>query len=285
MQDNPERPGAGERRDAVYAPLVTVITPVRNGARYLEACLQSVLTQGYPHIEHIFIDGGSTDGTLELLAGYQTGHPGRVRFISEPDRGAADAWNKGLRMARGEILGWLGADDVYEPDAVMTVVEFFRVNPGAYFVFGDCSYINEKGVVIGKFRTKDFDLNEAINDACYIPSPSAFYRREVLEKVGFMDAGLSACDLEYWIRAGKLFRLYRIKRPLSSFRVHKENVSGARGAGKMYALEGFVINRRYGGRLLSPRGIRYLVYRHRLTAWTVPILTPIWHIVKKLTGK
>lgn len=266
-------------------PLVSVITPVLNSMRYLEICLQSVLSQSYPNIEHIFVDGGSTDGTLEMLASYQSKYPDRIRFISEPDKGACDAWNKGLKMARGKILGWLGADDTYEPDAITTVVEFFRANPDAYFVFGDCNYINEKGKVIGKYRTKDFDLDEAINDACYISCPSAFYKREVVERIGFMDTSINMCDHDYWIRVGKVFRIYRIEKVLSNFRKQKGSVSGAKGAGKMYALEGFVINRRYRGRILSPRVVRYLIYRFRITAWTVPILTPIWYLTKKVLGK
>lgn len=266
-------------------PLVSIITPVRNGIKYLEICLQSVLSQNYPNIEHFFVDGGSTDGTLEMLASYQSKYRDRIRFMSEPDRGACDAWNKGFKMAKGEILGWLGADDAYEPDAITTVVEFFRTNPDAYFVFGECNYINEKCKVIGKYRTKDFDLDEAINDACYISCPSAFYRREVIERIGFMDTSINMCDHDYWIRVGKVFRMHRIEKTLSNFRKQKDSVSGAKGAGKMYALEGFIINRRYGGHILSPRVVRYLVYRSRITAWTVPILTPIWHLTKKVLGK
>ena len=284
QKELPKSAAANEKEDA-HIPLVSIITPVHNGIKYLQECIQSVLNQSYPHIEHIFTDGGSTDGTLEMLASYQSKYPDRVRFISEPDKGACDAWNKGLKMAEGEILGWLGADDLYEPDAIRMVVEFFKTNTDAYFVFGDCNYIDEKGEVTGKHRTKDFDLEEAINDACYIPCPSAFYRREVVERVGLMDTSIHACDQDYWIRVGKVFRMHRIEKTLSNFREQKASVSGAKGAGKMYALEGFIINRRYGGRILSPRVIRYLIYRSRITAWTVPVLTPVWNLTKKVLGK
>src|SRR3972149_511511 len=120
-------------------PLVSIITMVLNGVKYLEECIQSVLTQNYPHIEHIFVDGGSTDGTVEILTKYQTKYPNRIRFISEPDKGPGDAWNKGIRMAKGEIFGFLGSDDVSEPGAIISVVEFFKSNPDAYFVFGECN--------------------------------------------------------------------------------------------------------------------------------------------------
>lgn len=188
-----------ENKGTTDNPLVSVITTVLNGVKYLEICIESVLSQSYPYIEHVFVDGGSSDGTLDVLASYKAKYPNRIRFISEPDKGSGDAWNKGLRMAKGDIFGWLGSDDTYEPDAIMTVVDFFRSNPDAYFVYGGCNYINEKGEIIGKFPTKDFDLEEAINDACCIALPSAFYKREVIEKVGLVDTRETGVELDYYI--------------------------------------------------------------------------------------
>ena len=112
-------------------PLVSIITPVLNGIKYLEECIQSVLNQSYARIEHIIVDGGSTDGTVEMLSSYQAKHPDRIRFVSEPGTGVGEALNKGLRMAKGGIFGWVNADDFFEPGAVQTVVEFFRANPDA----------------------------------------------------------------------------------------------------------------------------------------------------------
>ena len=119
--------------DANEKPLVSIITPVLNGARFLETCIRSVLEQSYPYIEHIFVDGGSTDCTLQILADYQIKYPDRVRLISKPGTGAGDAWNEGLRMAKGQIFGWLGADDMSEPGAIQTVVEFFKEKSGCLF--------------------------------------------------------------------------------------------------------------------------------------------------------
>ena len=134
-----------EKEDATNNPLISIITPVLNGIKYSEICIQSVLNRNYPYIEHIFVDGTSTDGTLDILSSYKTKYPDRIRFVSEQDKSAGDAWNKGLVIARGKILGWLGSDNTYEPTAIMTVVEFFKTNPDAYFVFDDCNYINKKG--------------------------------------------------------------------------------------------------------------------------------------------
>jgi glycosyltransferase involved in cell wall biosynthesis len=265
--------------DATKGPLVSIITPVRNGIKYLEECIQSVLNQTYANIEHVFIDGGSSDGTVEMLTQYQSKYPGRIRFTSEPDSSAGEAWNKGWKIARGDILGWLGADDVYEPDAIMTVAEFFQTRPEAYFVFGGCNFINEKGRVIGKFITRDFDLKRAINNACYIPCPSAFYRREVIEKVGILDTRERGVELDYWIRVGKAFKIYRIEKSLSNFRMHKESFSNSREAAKTYAREGFTINQRHGGSIFSTRVFRYLLYKSVILAWILPAKASVYRFL------
>lgn len=252
--------------------LVSIITPVLNGVKYLEPCLQSVLSQSYPHVEHIIVDGGSADGTLEILRNYQARYPKRIRFISEPDKSAGEAWNKGLKRAKGEILGWLGADDTYEMNAVKTVVSFFSSNQSAFFVFGNCNYINETGEVIGSPLTKEFNLNEAINSVCYIPCPSAFFRHEVIDKVGFLNTRERGVELDYWIRVGKVFRIYRIEDVLSNFRIHRGCFSFSKEAAKIYAREGFVVSRRHGGSLISRRSLVYFTYKSVVFSWVVPTL-------------
>ncbi|MFC1918892.1 glycosyltransferase family 2 protein [Chloroflexota bacterium] len=283
MKKGGPRNSGGKSND--YNPLVSIITPVLNGVEYLEASIQSVLNQSYPHIEHVFIDGGSSDGTLEVLNSYSASYPDRIRFISEPDKSAGEGWNKGLNMARGGILGWLGADDVYESDAVLLVVEFFRANPGAYFVFGDCNYIDEKGKVIGMAQTEDFDLEEAINDACYIPCPSAFYKREIIDRVGLLDTREIGLDLEFWIRVGKVFRIHRISKTLSNFRIHKDSFTASKEADRVYAMEGFAISRRHGGSLFSARAIRYVLYKSVIFVWALPYLTFIYRTIKRVVRK
>jgi glycosyltransferase involved in cell wall biosynthesis len=243
-----------------YNPLVTIITPILNRITYLGKCIQSVLSQSYPYIEHIFVDGGSTDGTLDILTSYSGRYPDRIRFISEPDKGSGDAWNKGLRMAKGEIFGFLGSDDISEPDAIMRVVEFFRLNPDAYFVFGACNYINERDEIIGKPQIKDFDLTEIINEGCYVPTPSSFYRREVIEKIGCYDA--KGNDLDFLIRAGKVFQIYRINEVFSNFRIHGGSATSgsSKEIRKMWLREDCLVSRRHGGRFFSGYCKRYYMY-------------------------
>jgi glycosyltransferase involved in cell wall biosynthesis len=249
--------GADGKMVTANNPLVSIITPVLNGIKYLEECIWSVLNQTYPSIEHVFIDGGSTDGTLEVLTRHQSQYPDKIRLIIEPNKSAEEAWNFGLRAARGGILGWLGSDDVFEPNAIVTVLEFFQANPDAYFVYGGCKLINDKDEILDVSMPKEFDLDRLINETNYISCPSAFYKRAVVEKVGFMDTSIHSCDLDYWIRVGKIFPMHRIEIQLSNFRLHRGSTSGAEGADKMYAREGFIICRRYGGSLFSPRARRY----------------------------
>lgn len=263
-----------KKQEGTYDPLVSIITPVLNGIKYLEECIQSVLNQDYPYIEHVFVDGGSSDGTLDVLTSYRTKHPDRVRFVSEPDKGACDAWNKGLKIARGGIFGWLGSDDTYEPDAVMAVVEFFRSNPDAYFVFGDCNNIDEKGQLISRSYSEDFNLEKAIKNSCAMFTPSVFFKREVVERVGFMDPSLNVCDFDFYLRAGKVFHLYRIDKVLANFRMHEGSITGAAGSIYMYARENFMVARRHGASIFCPRARNYLVTM--LTRPIRPILVPIY---------
>lgn len=262
------------------SPIVSIITPLLNGVKYLESCIQSILKQNLPYVEHILVDGGSTDGTVDILARYQAGYPGRIRFISEPDRGAGDAWNKGLRMARGEIFGWLGADDTSEPGALEAVIQFFNENPGAYFVFGNCNYINERDEVINRPRSKDFDLEVLIKETCYVPCPSSFYRREVIEKIGYHNA--LGDDLDFLIRAGKAFPIHRIEKVFSNFRIHP--LSATTGTQtkirKMWMRETCLCSRRYGGGFFSGYCRRY--YKYLIIESLRPFLGFSYPFIKKI---
>jgi len=262
-------------------PLVSIITPVLNGADYIEESLLSVLNQSYKNTEQIFIDGGSTDGTLEILKKYKKKYPKRIRFISEPDDLAEEAWNKGWKMSRGDILGWLGADDIFVPDAIMTVVKFFNENKEAKFVFGDCLMIDKDGKVFAKYDTQDYDIKKLINGINFIPTTSTFYKREVVDKIGPLDSSMHVGDLDYWIRVGKVYKVYRMEKILSKFRVHNRSTGGSRKAMEMYSREGFVLNRRYGGSIFSVIGIRYILVCKLKMSWALPVIIPVFKFLKR----
>ncbi|MEN8240817.1 MAG: glycosyltransferase family 2 protein [Chloroflexota bacterium] len=206
-------------------PLVSVITPVLNQQDYIEQTLQSVLNQDYPNIEYLVIDGGSTDGTLEILESYVD----RITLISEPDEGQADAINKGFRLSRGEITTWLNADDVYLPGAVSAVVDAFAEDIKAVCIYGDCSYVNTQGEVLSRYPAREFDLRRfVVESENFIPQPAAFFRRECLEKAGSLDVELDfVLDYELWLRFAQVGKFSYLSQELAQARLHPEAKSVA----------------------------------------------------------
>jgi glycosyltransferase involved in cell wall biosynthesis len=210
-------------------PLVCIVTPVLNGERHLADLLSSVRAQDYPRIEHIVVDGGSTDGTLDLLRG-----AAGVRWISEPDGGLYDAINKGLRMASGEILGYQNADDRYvAPDAVSAAVSVFLEHPGVDVVYGDYRLIDEQGRSIGTRRVaaRPFSIRR-LEGTSYVPPSSTFVRRRVVFEDGhWLDPGLRLSgDWDWFLgmaQAGRSF--HALQRVLSEFRVHPRSVTQTLG--------------------------------------------------------
>jgi len=182
-------------------PVVSVVVPCLNRAHFLVPTIESIVQQEYPNIECIVVDGGSTDGTLEILRGYGE----RIRWVSEPDKGHADAINKGWKMSRGEILAWLNADDVWVvPDAVSQAVAYLQAHPEVDVVYGDCGSIDTNGNMVGMSYLREWNLEYAVEhcDHC-IPQPAAFIRLRILEKVGWLDTSFyQKKDHELWLRVG-----------------------------------------------------------------------------------
>lgn len=180
---------------------VTVVTPVFNGALFIEATIQSVLAQTYPHIEYMIVDGGSTDGTVEIARRYGD----RLKLISEPDQGQSDAINKGWRNASGDVLAWLCADDLYESDTVATAVRCLEAHPETDWVYGSGRSLDALG------RTRPYrhpiepwNYSRLLGVHNIIIQPSVFMRRSVFERYGELSIDLHfAMDYEYWLRIGR----------------------------------------------------------------------------------
>jgi len=205
-------------------PLVSIITPSFNKGPYIEETIQSIQNQSYVNIEHIVIDGGSTDETLVILKKYN----GRVFWISEPDHGQSDAINKGWKIARGDIIAYLNADDTYTPDAVANAVTYLNGHPDVGLVYGDGTLTDANGKFIQAYRAGEFSLRELIYCRDNILQPALFLRREVYEKIGGIDESLHlAMDLDYWIRAGLLFRIAHIPVPLAMAKIYRDAKSVA----------------------------------------------------------
>lgn len=251
--------------------IVSIVTPVLNGMPYLVDCLESVLRQDYPDVEQVIMDGGSTDGTLEKLADYQARYPEKIHYVSEPGLSIADAWTKGISLSRGDVLGWLGADDVLRPGAVRQAADFLEAAPDRYFVFGNCDFIDASGTVIGTSHATDFNLREIIREKNVIPCTSAFFRREVFEKVGPFEETIGS-DRDYWIRVARQYTIHRIDAVLSGFRMHAgSNTTGASRQARLRHLRAdHLTTRKYGGGFCAPYNRRY--YTALIQEYLRPVL-------------
>ena len=177
--------------------LVSIITPSYNQAAYLEQTLRSVLEQDYPQLEYFVADGGSTDGSLEIIQRYA---PRLAWWVSEKDSGQADAVNKGFARASGEIIGWLNSDDLYEPGCIARAAGLFEQHPEAALVCGDVRSIDGDGQAINIMRFDDWSLPDllAFN---IISQPGVFIRRSALEKTGYLDLSYHyLLDHQLWLR-------------------------------------------------------------------------------------
>ena len=206
---------------SVRSPSISLVTPSLNQGKFIRATLESVLSQGYPDLEYRVQDGGSTDGTLAILEEYRS----RVPFVSEKDGGQADAINRGLSRATGEVLGYLNSDDVLRPGALAAVGEAFAADPELVFVWGRAAYIDEEGRTVSPYLARP-DAIERLSDACFVAQPAAFFRRSVWEEIGPFDASLHhTMDYDYWLRIAARHPASRMRfldRELAGCRMHAD---------------------------------------------------------------
>jgi glycosyltransferase involved in cell wall biosynthesis len=205
-------------------PLVTIVTPTYNMARFLPETIESVLSQDYPRIQYIVMDAASTDNTVELLKNYGS----RLEWVSEKDSGQSDAVNKGFQRAKGEIFTFLNADDVYYPGAVRAAVDEFLRRPDAGVVYGNAWYTSEDGQPISRYPVQDFDYG-MLGHLCFICQPASFLRSRVWAEMGGLDTSLHlTLDYDLWLRIAKRHPLVHLDRDLATCRMYLDNKSLAR---------------------------------------------------------
>jgi len=251
---------------------ISVITPSYNQGAFIEQTIRSVLDQGIEGLEYIIIDGGSTDGTLDILRRYK----GRIKWISEPDEGQADAVNKGIGVATGEIIGWLNSDDLYLPGALQAVIDYFRDHQECRWLYSRCRIIDSSGRERWKWitryknaRLKKFSVEKLLREN-FISQPAVFFRKELFEKAGHLDLSLKyAMDYDLWLRFTRISPAGVINHELASFRRHGSSKSETGFRGQFF--EQYAVARKYNpsffDRALHRFNIFKIITSYRILGW------------------
>ena len=216
--------------------LVSIITPSFNQASFLEQTIRSVLLQEDVEIEYCVVDGASTDGSVEIIQRYAAentaSEPQRLSWwVSEPDRGQAEAINKGFKRARGDIIAWLNSDDLYMPGAVQKAISTLQADPSLGLVYGDAITIDEAGRPLNRLSFGDWNLHDLLAFRI-ICQPAVFLRRSILEQAGYLDLSYHyMLDHQLWIRMARLAPIRHLPQILAAARQHAgaKNVKQAVG--------------------------------------------------------
>jgi len=269
------------RAESAYAPtpglepLVSIVTPSFQQARFLRETIESVAAQGRSDIEHIVIDGGSTDGSVEILESYGN----RLRWISEPDQGQADALNKGFRMARGRIFGWINSDDILLPGAVEAAVEAFQSAPRLGLVCGHGYSFDSSGNRLQAFPyAEPFNMQRLLHFGDTILQQSAFFSREAFDAVGGLDPALHwALDWDLFIRIGMRFPARTLPVEMGAIRIHPNAKTSTGGFQRLAEIERMLV-RHTGGRTPAYHGARLEAWDLLLTRrfGRTPLLGRAW---------
>ena len=210
-------------------PSITVVTPTYNQARFISQAVESVREQKYPDLEHLVIDGLSTDDTLDVLAPYAD----ELTIVSEADSGQTEAINKGLRRATSDVICWLNSDDYLLPGALHAVGEFFAAHPDVTWVTGDGVIVDGEGrpiqapVRFYKQILRRFPPSVYLGMANSVVQPATFWRRSVHEDLGYLDESLHyTMDYDWWLRLLETGRPGKINKALCGFRIHDASKSG-----------------------------------------------------------
>lgn len=246
---------------------ISVLVPTFNSAGFISEALRSALRQDPPPFEVLVQDGGSIDATLDVLRRFGEA----VDWVSEADDGQADALNRALHRARGDVVVWLNADDTLLPGALAAATAAFQADPDLAFVYGDYEVIDSAGRVLRRYRSSPYSVDRVLKRGCYIFSGTLFMRRAALAKAGAFDPSLRACmDLDLMLRLGSSGPSRHLGRSIAQFRIHTESKSST--IGFTFVREAFRIRRRYAGR--SPRLWLHLI-RATLVDAVAQVLSPV----------
>jgi glycosyltransferase involved in cell wall biosynthesis len=246
-------------------PTVSIVTPSYNQARYLEHTIRSVLDQDYPNLEYIIVDGGSTDGSVDIIKRYANN---LAWWTSEKDMGQTDAINKGFNRAHGDILAWLNSDDTYEPNAISEAVRYLLDHPEIGLVYGDTNYINEEGRVLGRFPAAQTNYTRLRRGYVHIPQQASFWRADLWHEVGPLDPSFYfAMDYDLWVRLAARAPIHYLPRLWANFRLHTQGKTIA--ADDRCWPEMLRVHYREGGSWFSSIQVKYYIRK---------AIGPIWRL-------
>jgi len=227
------------------APKISIVTPTFNGVATLRETIESVLAQDYKNWEHIVIDGGSTDGTVDLLRSYD-----HLIWISEKDRGHYHAMNKGIERASGDVIAILNADDCYREGTLRSVVQALAENPDWDALFGDVVYVDGKSREIFRREEACYDYDVLrFGNVCYVIHPTLFVKKKTYDRLGLYhyERFLNCCDVEFILRLGqKRCRVGHVPQFLANYRMHKHGQSADRRVSSNMKRESLVLQKEHG---------------------------------------
>jgi len=232
----------------------SIITPSLNQGEFIKDCIESVLSQNYNNFEHIIVDGGSTDNTINIIKNYS-----HLKLLTGSDSGPASAINRGFKVASGDILAWLNCDDYYDSNVFEKILNVFKSNLNVKFVYGNLTFVNKEKKIVKRDKTKRFNFNSLINISPDIRQPCSFYKKGLVEQVQYLNENIKIVfDLDFFIKMSKISEPYYIDENLAFYRDHDSTLT--RVNIRKQGWEIYKVCRKYNAKLFTPV-TRLILYR------------------------
>jgi glycosyltransferase involved in cell wall biosynthesis len=260
-------------------PEISVITPSFNQGVFLERTIKSVLDQNYPNLQYLIIDGGSTDDSVSIIKKYESN---LFHWVSEPDRGQADAINKGLMRATGEWVAWQNSDDIYYPGVFHQLAKTAELHPEVDLIIGNLLLIDAKGHPLRDLHYVRPTYNSLVAEGMVLANQSAFWRRSLHDRIGYLDEGKNySLDYEWFLRLTKVCKARHVNRIWGGFRIHE--MSKTNNPQRRFAEENHLI---LGGEKISRRFLYLYRFRRLLLLLAQGDFYYVWRgLIRRLSGK
>lgn len=246
----------------IQQPLITIVTPSFNQGQFIEETILSVLNQTYKNIQYIVVDGGSNDNTMEVVYKYRD----RIDIIiHEKDKGQTDAINKGFKLAKGTLVGWINSDDILYPECVEKIVELYNTNPdGAIFYCSELDWIDENGTFMTKRSIHIPNRDYLLNKNSTIIQQGSFYSYKLVKKINYLDESIYYCmDLDLWLRLLNHGRIYHLKgETYSAFRIYSGTKTDTGKTKFLRNIKQVIV--KHGAKWYSTNITRYYYYSFKL---------------------